>query len=264
MTSPNRKSPALSSPLDPTATVPDIPIGSGSNLLTLWEQGKSAAPPYRGTALLAAASGESFAAAGSHSIGARDRRLLELRRELISDWVEARTACPQCGTEIESRFPLSDMLSEPATENDTITIALDGLSLVVRAPSALELEQLTATQPNERALRQAIVQLCIVSCVDSYGCASALPDSVDSAIAKAIEQLDPLAAISVQLSCPDCGVGFEMPFDPADFVWREVTFAAERLLWEVDQIARVYHWSETDILAMTPTRRQAYLGMVLA
>jgi len=50
-------------------------------------------------------------------------------------------------------------------------------------------------------------------------------------------------------------------FDIARYLWSEVHAWALRFLREVDLIARTYHWREEDILALTPTRRQAYLEL---
>ena len=61
------------------------------------------------------------------------------------------------------------------------------------------------------------------------------------------------------MECPECGAHFETPFDPPAFVWQELSTLANRLLWEVDQLARAYGWPEADILALSPTRRRAYL-----
>ena len=43
---------------------------------------------------------------------------------------------------------------------------------------------------------------------------------------------------------------------------RELRVAARRILREVDSIARVYHWSEGEILALPRERRQYYLSRI--
>ena len=50
--------------------------------------------------------------------------------------------------------------------------------------------------------------------------------------------------------------------DIGTFFWEEVAAAAERLLYDVFQLAPTYGWSESDILAMGAARREYYLKMV--
>ena len=196
-------------------------------------------------------------------MGARDRHLLELRRRLIGESVEARATCPECAAQTETRFALADLLGETEEGRATIDMDIDGLTLVVRAPSADEVAHLARTGGEVESLREALIERCVLSCTDATGAVADIPDHAYSRIAAAVETLDPLAAISVRLACPDCGAEIDLHFDPAEFVWSELETAAQRLLWEVDQIARVYHWTESEILALTPARRRAYLGMVL-
>ena len=37
---------------------------------------------------------------------------------------------------------------------------------------------------------------------------------------------------------------------------------SDSLLYEVGTLARAYHWSEAEVLAMTARRREAYLDLV--
>ncbi len=236
--------------------------GPGPDILELWERGCATAQAMRGTALAAAATGTSTAAMAEQPIGHRDRELLRARRRLIGETVEARAACTECGTEVEAQFSVGDLLIGGETAQHEAKITEGDLTLIVRAPSAADLARLAAnTAPD--TLHKAIVSLCVVSCTGADGSAVPVPEAAYGRIAEAVEALDPLAAIAVSLDCPECGARFDVPFDPAEFIWRELTKEAERLLWEVDQIARVYHWSEAEILALTPARRRAYLGMAL-
>jgi hypothetical protein len=45
-------------------------------------------------------------------------------------------------------------------------------------------------------------------------------------------------------------------------LWMRLQLAAERLLLDVDALARAYGWSEAQVLALPPLRRAAYLQMV--
>jgi hypothetical protein len=177
--------------------------------------------------------------------------------------VEGTAVCTECSTPFETRFPLAELLALSDQGPATAQLEVDGLRIVVRAPSADQVSQLAQTHGPVETLRQALIGLCVVSCTDGAGTSVEVPVHAHGRIAAAVESLDPLAAVSIHLSCPDCGAELDLNFDPAEFVWTEVDTAARHLLWEVDQIARVYHWRESDILAMSPARRRTYLGMVL-
>jgi hypothetical protein len=66
----------------------------------------------------------------------------------------------------------------------------------------------------------------------------------------------------LELSCETCGGGFEQVFDIASFLWREIEAWSARTVTDVHTIARDYGWSESDILAMSPARRQAYIDLI--
>ena len=46
-----------------------------------------------------------------------------------------------------------------------------------------------------------------------------------------------------------------------DVLWSELQSRAERLLLDVDALARAYGWTEPEILALSSTRRAAYLQL---
>jgi hypothetical protein len=53
-------------------------------------------------------------------------------------------------------------------------------------------------------------------------------------------------------------------FDIGEFFWTEIAVQAQRLLREIDALARAYGWTEREILSLPGQRRQAYLELVAA
>ena len=51
------------------------------------------------------------------------------------------------------------------------------------------------------------------------------------------------------------------PLDVASFVWEELDGWARRLLQDVAVLARAFGWTEEDGVALSPTRREAYLEL---
>ena len=83
-----------------------------------------------------------------------------------------------------------------------------------------------------------------------------------TAVAERMAEADPHAGIELALSCPGCGHHWLAPFDIAQFVWSEVDAWARRTLYDVHVLAGAYGWRESDVLALSPRRRQLYLEMV--
>ena len=79
------------------------------------------------------------------------------------------------------------------------------------------------------------------------------------AIEDALEALDPQADVLLDLRCPACGSRWSEVFDAGLVLWSDIRLAAQRLLSEVAQLARAFHWSERDILGMPASRRRFYL-----
>jgi hypothetical protein len=75
-------------------------------------------------------------------------------------------------------------------------------------------------------------------------------------------QADPMAEIRVTVNCPACGNESEETLDIVTFLWAEIEGRAKRLLWEIHAIASAYGWTETEILALSDSRRALYVEMV--
>ena len=84
------------------------------------------------------------------------------------------------------------------------------------------------------------------------------------ALSRHMEALDPGAGVSFALVCPQCGTCWDAQLDVGELVWQKLRAAAERLLLDVDALARAYGWTEPEVLRLSPVRRAAYLQMVIA
>jgi hypothetical protein len=101
-----------------------------------------------------------------------------------------------------------------------------------------------------------------VSQGDQAGVIATLPKAAITHLAEHIAAADPQADITLDLSCPACGHAWQVLFDIVAFLWSEITAQAQRLLLDVHQLARLYHWPESEILSMSSLRRQYYLNLV--
>ena len=77
-----------------------------------------------------------------------------------------------------------------------------------------------------------------------------------------METLAPSLSQKLQGECPECGAGAALYFDAQQFVLLELRDQAVFLYDDVHLLAREYHWSQAEILALPRSRRTRYAEMV--
>jgi hypothetical protein len=190
--------------------------------------------------------------------------LLGLRRFLFGDTMECLFRCmsPLCGAKIESKFSISVFL-ETATPRVSrgIVESTDrpgwfllertrGGDLCFRLP-AVEDQISVVGKPDARRL---LANRCIES---QRRNALAI-----AAAERAMEAMAPLVSKPLEGLCPECRARVTMPLHVPTFVLQELRMAATGIHAEIHTIAKAYHWDEASILAMPPSRRQAYVDSI--
>lgn len=225
-----------------------------SDLLDLWERGVGLDRWRRDDSLL-----------GGHStaprrLGARNLALLAVRNAHFHAALPLRSACPGCGAEVEFTVDaraLSESLAA-APAGDRAEFEWRGAAVTARPPTVDDL-CIAALEGTPGSVARAV----LARCVD--GIDAAVCDEAGLAeLGNHLEALDPAATVEFDLSCPDCAHAWSAPLDIAESLWGEIRGSAERLLLQVDSLARAYGWTEAEVLALSPTRRAAYLQMAEA
>lgn len=88
------------------------------------------------------------------------------------------------------------------------------------------------------------------------------PEEVAERICERMGELDPQAEIALQLQCPACQHRFSSTLDIGEYFCRELAAREDCRYREVHQLALAYHWSEADILGMSPRKRLHYLDLL--
>jgi hypothetical protein len=227
--------------------------------LGVWERGRQATPLQRALLILQALTPEaSWQELCRLPLGERDAGLLAAREALFGPRLEAIAHCPACRERLELSLRVADLrLGQPPTHQAlehgayrVILRPLDSQDLASALSSPDPARTLTL-----RAIEEASRQGQVVE-------ATELPPEVLGAVADRLPQTDPQADLEFRLSCPVCQHTWVAPFDAVAFVWRELSAWALRTLADVHRLASTYGWREGDILALSPARRQFYLGMV--
>ena len=239
-------------------------------LLQAWEVGHGEHNIRRALALLAAAWPQTDVQSWSRlTIGERDRHLLELREMLFGRQLQTIASCPACGERLESSFTTDDVRVSPASSDASqvlIQLRLAHCEIEYRLPTSEDLLEICDAKLDSAGARATLLRRCVAAA--SLGHASVdpadLPAPILASLSADMQEHDPGADVHVSLSCPACHHGWTLGFDIVSYIWGEIEDWAQRLLAEVHELAQTYGWSERDILALNPTRRQLYLEMVRA
>lgn len=235
-----------------------MPGLSAAELLRLWEDARASDRHTRARMLLRAADPE---LGDAPTLGARNEALLELRRATFGDRIECFYACGACGERLEFEVTASGMLAALPPAGPSV-LEVGEWAIEFRALTAEDAAFAAATGDIEAARQRLVERSVVLALRDGDEVAAReLPEEIVELLAAALAAADPAADLAFALECPQCGAREEALLDVPEFFWRELSVQARRLLAQVDALARAYAWPEREILAMSSTRRQAYLEL---
>jgi len=239
-----------------------VPVLSAAELLQAWETALPQRPLERALTLLAAAfpyvpRDELL----QQALGRRNAQLVELRASLFGSAITGLADCPQCGERISLEFDLDDLRSDvPLLATQVVTI--DDFSVTCHVPGTHDLLLIANVAPDE--MRERLLRHCLETARrgDQPFPIDQLPAHVLDHIAHTLAEVDPQADVQMALACPACGHAWQVSFDIAGFLWAEINAWAQRMLHDNHVIASAYGWRESEILALSPWRRQRYLELI--
>ena len=236
---------------------------SAAELLDVWEAGRDRAPVGRALTLLAAACPETPPdRLAALSIGRRDAELMTLRSWTFGSAVAGVVSCPACGDRLDFGFDLEEIRVEGATASEPIVVMLDDWEVHCRLPSSADV--LAAAEVDGPSRRGVLLERCVVEAWERGEAREPgdLPSEVVAEVVRVMAEADPQADVELALLCPACGHGWSAAFEVASFFWTELGSWVARTLREVHALAMAYGWRESEILALSPRRRQAYLELI--
>lgn len=234
---------------------------SDQELLSLWERCLERHPIDRSLMLSAWEEGEFTARSlADQPLGAINHHLLALRLAWFGSRIDALVRCPACGEPLDLLIEAEELLAGlgmPATSSGEGII--DGLA--VRAVTSRDLAAVSH-HTDASAAGLALLERCLVPQEDHPipSVASLRPDRL-AALEAALEAADPAAEIGLAATCGNCGHPWVASLDIGALLWEEIGSRVQSLLSEVDALARIYGWSESEILAIRPRRRAIYLEL---
>lgn len=224
------------------------------DLLSLEDAGEALSPPRR--ALLLAAHAPGPTAEVGEPVGRTHARLLRLHQELAGSILQGTVGCPSCAATVELSVDCEELLaSQPDVPVHPTPLATgsgtDTTSITWRPVSYDDLAAAAEAEDDGHAVTAVLSR-----CVDGE-----VTDQLRPSLCAAMEAADPLAEIEVELACPECVEPVHALLDILDFTWAQLVVRAQALIVEVDVLARVYSWSEADILALSPARRRRFVEL---
>jgi hypothetical protein len=225
-------------------------------LLTLCERTADAHPIDRALCVLAALSQQPIRDLARLDIGRRDALLRRCRAELFGETIAGLARCPRCGCAVEVAVALHDEADAPPLPlgNDGWFALPDHDGVECRLPTSLDLAAIAGCN-GVAAARDLLRARCIRS-------VTVLDVASHEAADAEISERAGLAALTVDLACPTCEHQWRLDLDIAAFLWDELSAIANRLLREVDTLARRYGWSESEILGLSEARRARYMELL--
>jgi hypothetical protein len=177
---------------------------------------------------------------------------LDLAADEPRTTLTARCSRESCGQPMELEVDLSAfVLGERPQQLAWRTEA--GTELVLRVPRGEDHQRWEAADAPPSAA--AIAQTLLASEIEIR------PQWLEP-LGEALEELDPLNVLTLAAMCPACGAQSEMALDLEALLLERAAARRERLIDVVHRIARAYHWSEAEILALPPARRTLYLERI--
>jgi hypothetical protein len=198
------------------------------------------------------------------TVGDREALLLALRAASFGDRLGCILDCPACGERMDVDLRISDLLVAPYAEireRHAVPFDLAGTrgEAVVRLVTGADQEE-AARHGDAGAGLEDLVERCLLEVTPEAPRLE--PRELAEALSSPMGELDPQAEITIDVVCPACEEPFAALLDAAAVLFPALTASDERLLREVDAIARVYHWSEAEILGLDVGRRRHYLELL--
>ena len=230
---------------------------SPARLLSVWEHGAHRHPIDRALLLFALAAPDTPPEQLADApLSRRNAALLALRSARIGDRLIAWVDCSACGERMEFELDADQLPSAP----DEVSMPLEVAGHRFHPPTSRHLARIAKAPDAETAARELLF-----ACAEQPDALPrddpALTDLLE-AVEAAMDEADPWADLSLAVHCPACGHQGGAALDVTGLLWEELESLAQRLLDDVHALARAYGWHQRDILAMSESRRLAYLARV--
>lgn len=171
--------------------------------------------------------------------------------------------CPHCSEALEISVPCALLREEVqrSRQEPTVSITLDASRrLLVRRPTGADQRAWSGeTYGTEEEAAAAILRRLVAP-------AGAPPNGLNASdlqyVSDELDMLDPLPAFQVTTVCPGCGATAMLQVDLEATLLMKLRGRQRALVAVVHRLAAAYGWTEEEVLAIPPHRREDYLSLV--
>ena len=164
-----------------------------------------------------------------------------------------------CGEGLEVEITLAEIteMQQTAEAVAEIRVVHGSQSLTFRRPTGCD--QLAWLQTaNQESPAGMMARSLWLGAPEDFAPTADWPEIVGDALA----EHDPLVDFQVTAICPACGAGNSLAADLVEISLRRLQSAQRELLNATHRLAARYHWSESEIFAVPPWRRDYYLSLI--
>lgn len=195
-------------------------------------------------------------------VGERTAALLQLVTLTEEDDalpLTARCVADGCGESFEFDLPWH-ALPAGAPDSGPLHVHLaDGRAVAMRRPTGRDLREWRDAQSASRpSSREDVLRLMLDSLVLT---GEARPDD-EPMLADALAAADPLVHFTVSCLCPACGAPNQVDVDLEAIALANLVARQRALMHDVHLLASNYGWTESEVLAVPPTRRARYVALI--
>ncbi|HET9701874.1 MAG TPA: hypothetical protein VFP70_13210 [Burkholderiales bacterium] len=190
----------------------------------------------------------------------RLRALADIARATFGNSLAWQARCPACREPMELELGLEPLLATTCEAGAVECAPRPDTRLSLRLPTGLDQQSWrNLAVPREElplAMARSLVQGLDGGIPDPDW---RMPEEWLDAVEAELAARDPLGMLEAGAQCPSCGTGSAMELDLEAVILDLLAREQRRVMEEVHRLARTYHWSEAEVLAIPPRRRAFYL-----
>jgi hypothetical protein len=210
------------------------------------------------TELLRRCASLSDEAAWNLAVSARTEALVGLATLAQAASLAIGLRCPACREALEIDLEPGELRGACAgREREQVAVRIGADSMQLRRPTGRDQRQWLGTRwADAHAARDGMLASLL-----SAPAAGPLDAGVIAALEAALTEIDPLVDFTIAVACPACGATADHAVDLEQHALAALRRVHERLFGSVARLATRFHWTEAEVFALPPWRRERYLAL---
>lgn len=180
----------------------------------------------------------------------------------IGKVLQAQVRCqePICNELFELLLDLTALKNTADNDDgEVMSCLIDNTMIKMRLPTGYD-QLKWLEQDGGTPLTQMAAQLVVSINGEEPESSFQLPSSWLDELGALLDRNDKLMSLNVETSCPPCGTGLKVAMDLEKELLDSLAGVQRKLYIQVHELASHYHWTEEDVMSLSPQRRLFYLS----